>query len=122
MPRKPKAKPADLPAIPAELLKQFGSGPMAAEAINAATLTLKKALIERALGDGEIAPVVQFVGKPLTSYASTSATIMSHSANCRKALARRYAGQGHERLRRRVAVYKAARAHNPGRWNGKARA
>ncbi|WP_319640907.1 transposase, partial [Ralstonia pickettii] len=50
MPRKPKAKPADLPAIPAELLEQFGSGPMTAEAINAATLALKKALIERALG------------------------------------------------------------------------
>ncbi|OXI29145.1 IS256 family transposase [Burkholderia aenigmatica] len=50
MPRKPKAKPVDLPAIPAELLEQFGSGPMTAEAINAATLALKKALIERALG------------------------------------------------------------------------
>lgn len=50
MPRKPKAKPADLPAIPTELLEQFGSGPMTAEAINAATLALKKALIERALG------------------------------------------------------------------------
>ncbi|SFJ28473.1 Transposase, Mutator family [Paraburkholderia megapolitana] len=49
MPRKPKAKPADLPAIPAELLEQFG-GPMTAEAINAATMALKKALIERALG------------------------------------------------------------------------
>jgi putative transposase len=36
--------------IPAELLEQFGSGPMTAEAINAATLALKKALIERALG------------------------------------------------------------------------
>jgi putative transposase len=50
MPRKPKAKPAELPAIPAELLEQFGNGPMTAEAINAATLALKKALIERALG------------------------------------------------------------------------
>ena len=49
MPRKPKTKPVDLPAIPAELLEQFGSGPMTAEAINAATLALKKALIERAL-------------------------------------------------------------------------
>jgi transposase-like protein len=51
MPRKPKAKPVDLPAIPAELLEPFGSGPMTAEAINAATMALKKALIERALGD-----------------------------------------------------------------------
>lgn len=50
MPRKQKTAPADLPAIPAELLEQFGNGPMTAEAINAATLALKKALIERALG------------------------------------------------------------------------
>ncbi|HYD79642.1 MAG TPA: IS256 family transposase [Paucimonas sp.] len=53
MPRKPRTKPADLPAIPAELLEQFGHGPMTAEAINAATLALKKALIERAL-NGEM--------------------------------------------------------------------
>ncbi|NML34702.1 IS256 family transposase [Paraburkholderia antibiotica] len=50
MPRKPKTPPADLPAIPAELLEQFGNGPMTAEAINAATPALKKALIEQALG------------------------------------------------------------------------
>lgn len=50
MPRKPEAKPAELPAIPPELLEQFGNGPMTAEAINAAMLALKKALIERALG------------------------------------------------------------------------
>ena len=50
MPRKPKVTPAELPAIPGELLEQFGNGPMTAEAINAATLALKKALIERALG------------------------------------------------------------------------
>ncbi len=42
MPRKPKAKPADLPAIPAELLEQFGNGPMTAEAINAASLAFRK--------------------------------------------------------------------------------
>jgi putative transposase len=53
MPRKPKAQPAELPAIPAELLEQFGNGPMTSDAINAATLALKKALIERALG-GEL--------------------------------------------------------------------
>jgi len=53
MPRKPKGKPADLPTIPAELLEQFGNGPMTAEAINAATMALKKALIERAL-NGEM--------------------------------------------------------------------
>jgi len=50
MPRKPKAKPAELPAISAELLEQFGTGPMTAETINTATMALKKALIERALG------------------------------------------------------------------------
>lgn len=47
---KPKAPLAELPAIPAELLEQFGYGPMTAEAISAATSALKKALIERALG------------------------------------------------------------------------
>ena len=50
MPRKPKAQPVDLPAISSELLEQFGDGPMTAEAINAVTMALKKALIERALG------------------------------------------------------------------------
>lgn len=50
MPRKPKSKPAELPSIPQELLEQFCNGPMTAEAIHAATLALKKALIERALG------------------------------------------------------------------------
>ena len=50
MPRTPKARPAELPSIPAELLEQFGNGPMTAEAINASTLAFKKALIERALG------------------------------------------------------------------------
>lgn len=49
MPRKPKAQAVELPAIPAELLEQFGNGPMTTEAINAATLALKQTLIERAL-------------------------------------------------------------------------
>lgn len=53
MPRKPKTPLAELPSIPAELLKSFGDGPMTAEAINAASLAFKKALIERALG-GEL--------------------------------------------------------------------
>jgi hypothetical protein len=47
---RPKAKPVELPVIPAELLEQVGNGPMTAEAINAAMLALKTALIERALG------------------------------------------------------------------------
>ncbi len=50
MPRKPKPPLAELPQIPSALLEQFGDGPMTAEAINAATMALKKALIERALG------------------------------------------------------------------------
>ncbi len=41
MPRKPKATPAELPAIPADLLEQFGNGPMTADAINATTLALR---------------------------------------------------------------------------------
>ena len=46
---KAKAVPA-LPAIPKELIDQFVSGPMSAEAVNAASMAFKKALIERALG------------------------------------------------------------------------
>jgi transposase-like protein len=55
MPTKKKspAGAVALPAIPAELLDQFGTGPMTAEAVNAATMAFKKALIERALG-GEL--------------------------------------------------------------------
>ena len=46
-----KKKPAaTLPTIPKELLDQFVSGPMSAEAVNAASMAFKKALIERALG------------------------------------------------------------------------
>ncbi len=47
--RKPKATQA-LPTIPKELLDQFVNGPMSAEAVNAASMAFKKALIERALG------------------------------------------------------------------------
>jgi len=53
MPRKPrKATPAAtaLPSIPQELIDQFVSGPMSAEAIQAASMAFKKALIERAMG------------------------------------------------------------------------
>ena len=49
MPRKPRTQAAALPTIAPELLESFGSGPMTAEAINAASLAFKKALIERAL-------------------------------------------------------------------------
>lgn len=47
--RKPKAAPV-LPTIPKELIDQFVNGPMSAEAVNAASMAFKKALIERALG------------------------------------------------------------------------
>ncbi len=52
---RPKKKPAreaprDLPSIPQELIDQFVSGPMSAEAIQDASMAFKKALIERALG------------------------------------------------------------------------
>ena len=42
--------PRDLPTIPKELIDQFVSGPMSAEAIQDASMAFKKALIERALG------------------------------------------------------------------------
>src|SRR5690349_3028211 len=41
---------AALPTIPKELIDQFVTGPMSAEAVNAASMAFKKALIERALG------------------------------------------------------------------------
>ncbi|MFC6284304.1 IS256 family transposase [Polaromonas aquatica] len=47
--RKTKAAQA-LPTIPKELIDQFVNGPMSAEAVNAASMAFKKALIERALG------------------------------------------------------------------------
>jgi putative transposase len=47
------AKSAALPKIPKELLDQFVTGPMTGEAVNAASMAFKKALIERALG-GEL--------------------------------------------------------------------
>jgi len=56
MPNKPKKKKKPLPALPAipkELIDHFVSGPMSAEAVNAASMAFKKALIERALG-GEL--------------------------------------------------------------------
>ncbi|MDB5890166.1 MAG: transposase mutator type [Polaromonas sp.] len=57
MPRKTKlrnaeiaAKCAALPKIPKELIDQFATGPMTGEAVNAASMAFKKALIERAMG------------------------------------------------------------------------
>ena len=52
MPSKTSKKKAavDLPRIPKEVIDQLVSGPMTAEAVNAASMAFKKALIERALG------------------------------------------------------------------------
>ena len=53
MPRKTKtanAAETALPSIPKELIDHFMSGPMSAEAVNAASMAFKKALIERTLG------------------------------------------------------------------------
>ncbi len=77
MPRKPKAKPAELTAISAELLEQFGNGPMTAEAINAASLAFKNALIERALG-GEMRHLWAIrPARPNRSLSPTSATALT---------------------------------------------
>ena len=52
MPSKTSKKKAAaiLPSIPKEFIDQMVSGPMTADAINAASMAFKKALIERALG------------------------------------------------------------------------
>ncbi len=53
MPSKTKkaiAATAALPSIPKELIEQFVTGPMSAEAVNDISVAFKKALIERALG------------------------------------------------------------------------
>ena len=44
------ARSAALPTISKELIDQFVTGPMTGQAVNAATVAFKKALIERALG------------------------------------------------------------------------
>ena len=54
MPNKTSKKKAAvaLPSIPKELIDQMVSGQTDAEAVNAASMALKKALIERILGAG----------------------------------------------------------------------
>lgn len=63
MPSKTSKKKAavELPSIPQEFIDQMVSGPMDAEAINAASMAFKKALIERALG----AELSHHLGYPL---------------------------------------------------------
>jgi len=48
--KKSPERQRELPTIPKELIDQFVKGPMNAEAVNAASMAFKKALIERALG------------------------------------------------------------------------
>lgn len=63
------AKSAALPTIPKELIDQFVTGPMTGEAVNAASMVFKKALIERAMG-AELAHHLGYptgVPKPETS-------------------------------------------------------
>jgi len=45
-----EARAARMPAIPKELIDQFVTGPMSAEAVQEISSAFKKALIERALG------------------------------------------------------------------------
>ena len=49
MPSKKKAA-SELPTIPKELIDQLVTGPMTPEAVHAASMAFKKALIERTLG------------------------------------------------------------------------
>ncbi len=44
------AASAALPKIPKEVIDQFVTGPMSAQAVNAASMAFKKALIERVMG------------------------------------------------------------------------
>ena len=44
------ARSAALPSIPKELIDLFVTGPMSGDAVNAASVAFKKALIERAMG------------------------------------------------------------------------
>lgn len=50
MPTSRKTTKAAIPSIPKALIDQFVTGQMSAQAVNAASMTFKKALIERALG------------------------------------------------------------------------
>ena len=71
-----------MPAIPAELLESFGNGSKTAEAINAASLAFKKALIERAL-DGELN---HHLGYPSGTTKPTGATNQRNSKGAKTVL------------------------------------
>jgi len=73
------AKMAALPSIPKELIDQFVTGPMTGDAVNAATVAFKKALIERALG----AEMLHHLGYP--NGASKPETSTANQRNGRSA-------------------------------------
>jgi putative transposase len=69
-----EAAAAALPSIPKELIDQFVTGPMSAEAVQAASMAFKKALIERALG-AELSHHLGYPpGRPSPRTAATTAT------------------------------------------------
>jgi hypothetical protein len=69
--------------MPAVLLEQFGNGPITAEAINAATLALKKTLIDRA-PSGEMNPSSRLPGWCCQACQRHEIRVSSASdANCR---------------------------------------
>jgi hypothetical protein len=78
------ARSAALPKIPKEVIDQFVSGPMSAEAVNAASMAFKKALIERALG-GELSHHLGYppgAAKTARCASKCRATAMAASSRC----------------------------------------
>ena len=90
MPRKTKAAAAAeavLRSIPKELIDQFVSGSMSAQAVNAAAMAFKKALIERA-GRGAVAPLGLPAGaskpEPATNHRNgcSAKTVLTEDGRC----------------------------------------
>jgi hypothetical protein len=71
------AKSAALPSIPKELIDQFVTGPMSGEAVNAASMAFKKALIERALGAEPATTWVTRAALPSPRRRATNATAIA---------------------------------------------
>ena len=70
------ARSAALPKISNELIDQFVTGPMTGEAVNAASMAFKKALIERAMG----AELGHHLGYPAGASKPVSAATMAARA------------------------------------------
>ena len=73
---------AALPAIPKELIDRIVTGPMSAQAVNAASMAFKKALIERALG----AELSHHLGYPPGSAKPDDATNHRNGASAKTVL------------------------------------